>query len=206
MVGRRELLRSLALGATAVAAGCGAEDGPVTPEPSPEPTASPTRTRQPGPSPAARVLGASATAADGTRVTARRWTTFDRVEYETADGSGTVEPQRGRFLAYDFTITNTGEERLSAVRDSVFRLRFAGRDYRHVHDLRGVAFEAAVAGEGPRIRPLDWYDGLDPGASVRLQLVFDVPHRPRFRHYLAWDHPTAVADVERTVFLWPGAE
>lgn len=173
----------------------------------PEATASTTPTRRPGPVPSERVLGGSAVAADGTRVTARDWAAFDAVAYETADGSGSVEPERGRFLAYDFTIANTGEERLDAVRDSVLGLQLAGGDYRHVHDLRGVPFDAARQPEAdPAIRPLDWYEGLDPGASVRLQLVFDVPHRPRFRHYLAWDHPTAVAGLSGPVFLWPGGE
>lgn len=54
------------------------------------------------------------------------------------------------------------------------------------------------------IRLLAWYEGLDPGASARLQLVFDAPARPAFRHYLAWDHPRPVAGVAGEVYLWPG--
>jgi hypothetical protein len=153
------------------------------------------------------VLGRSATAADGTRVTARRWTAFDSVPYEGEDGTATVEPERGRFIAYDFVVENTDGERLPAVRDTAFRLQLAGGTYRHLHSLRGVPFDRLRQPEDePAIRPLAWYDGLDPGESARLQLVFDVPRRPRFRHYLAWDHPEPVAEFEGVVFLWPGGE
>lgn len=203
MLGRRALLRGLLPAGAVALAGCGADEGPATPEP----TVSASPTRRPGPVPAERVLGASATAADGTRVAAREWATFQEVAYETPDDSGTVAPERGRFLAYDFTIENTDDERLPAVLDTVFRLQLAGAEYRHVHDLRGAPFDAVRQPEAdPGIRPLDWYEGLDPGASARLQLVFDVPYRPRFRHYLAWDHPTTVAGLEGPVFLWPGGE
>jgi hypothetical protein len=203
---RRRLLGFLAAGTGVTLAGCGG--GPSDPDTgagpssflSATPTDSPTPTRRPGPAPDARVLGASATAADGTRVRADRWFSRATVEYETDDSAGRVEPTRGRFLGYDFTIMNVGDERLPTVRDSVFRLQLAGATFRHVHDLRGVPFSAVV--DAP-IEPLAWYDGLDPGASVSLQLVFDVPHRPRYRHYLAWDHPSSVEGFAGPVYLWP---
>jgi hypothetical protein len=211
MHSRRRVLRALAAGGIVALAGCGGGPGGSRDaggsSPAASPTAAPSPTRRPGPAPSERVLGAAATAADGTRVSARRWTAFESVEYEHEDGAGTatVEPQRGRFVAYDFLVENTGDERLPAVSDTVFRLQLAGGTYRHRHSLDGVAFDRVVEPDtGPGIRPLAWYDGLAPGASVSLQLVFDVPHRPRFRHYLAWDHPTPVAGVEGVVFLWPG--
>ncbi|WP_276260999.1 hypothetical protein [Haloglomus litoreum] len=206
MHSRRRVLRALAPGAALCVAGCSdGVDGDDSLAGTPTATASPSPTRRPGPAPAARVLGASATAADGTRVTARRWTAFASVSYEGEDGTASVDPERGRYLAYDFTIENTGDERLPAVRDTVFRLQLAGGIYRHLHSLRGVPFDRLRQPDGaPGIRPLVWYDGLAPGESVRLQLVFDVPHRPRFRHYLAWDHPEPVVDTEGVVSLWPG--
>jgi hypothetical protein len=207
MPSRRRVLRALAPAAALGVAGCGAEGDGEPATSTPTATATPSPTPRPGPAPASRVLGASATAADGTRVTARRWTAFESVPYEGEAGTATVDPERGRFLAYDFTVENTGDDELPAVRDTVFRLQLAGGTYRHVHTLRGVPFDRLRQPEDePRIRPLAWYDGLDPGESVRLQLVFDVPHRPRFRHYLAWDHPGPVAGSEGVVFLWPGGE
>jgi hypothetical protein len=115
-----------------------------------------------------------------------------------------VVPRRGRFVVYDFRLENVSEERLPAVRDSVFRLRVAGATFRHRHSLRGVPFSRVrQPEEEPQLRPLVWYDGLDPGASVGLQLVFDAPTRPAFRHYLAWDHPAPVAGHDGPVYLWP---
>jgi len=207
MPSRRRVLRTLAPGVATALAGCG--DGSTDAResggpPAASPTATPSPTRRPGPAPSERVLGASATAADGTRVTARRWTAFESVDYEREGGTATAEPRRGRFVAYDFLVENTGDERLPAVSDTVFRLQLAGGTYRHRHSLDGVAFDRVVEpDDGPGIRPLAWYDGLAPGASVSLQLVFDAPHRPRFRHYLAWDHPEPVAGIEGAVFLWP---
>jgi hypothetical protein len=161
-------------------------------------TDSPAPTRRSGPFPDERLLGRRATAADGIRIRADGWFSLAEVAYETGDGRATVESRRGRFVGYDFTLTNTGDERRPAVRDSRLRLGLAGGTYRHVHSLDGVSFSAVV--DAP-IEPLAWYEGLAPGESASLQLVFDVPHRPRFRHYLTWDHTTTVEGLDGPVYL-----
>lgn len=70
--------------------------------------------------------------------------------------------------------------------------------------LDGVQFGALDQPESePRIRDLTWYDGLDPGESASLQLVFEAPVRLDYRHYLVWNHSSPVEGASEPVYL-PG--
>lgn len=205
---RRRLLAAVAGAVGSVAlAGCSGRDAPSTRSPSPTTDSTPAGTPTPNPGivPPSRVFSPTARAADGHALTADRWFALDSVRYETDDGHDTVEPHADVFVGYEFRLANGGDARLETLPDSVFTLRVAGETFEHVHALRGrVAFARAdQPADEPRVRPLAWYEGLAPGESVRLQLVFDVPAFPRFRHYLAWAPSAAVEGREEPAYVHP---
>lgn len=202
-VRRREFLAGVS-GLSAAGAGCSGSEAPTaTPIPS---ASSRTPTPRPGSVPHQRTFAGTAVAADGTAVSARRWFALPDVRYRTDDGEyATVEPVRDRFVGYEFTVENRSEERLSALPDTRFTLRVADGTYEHVHALAGqVPFRRASQPDGePEIRPQSWYDWLGPGEPVELQLVFDAPAAPDYRHYLAWDHLVAVEGDDGPAYLFP---
>ncbi len=210
---RRVLLGALA--GTVGLAGCagdptsGSPSAGDSPAGSPKgtPTASATPTRAPGTVPPDRTVASEAVASDGLAARAERWFGLERVRYrdpDTGDLAWVGAPE-GRFVAYEFRLRNAGEESLPAVRDGRFRLRVAGTGYEHVHRLPGgVSFHSLAQPEGrPTIRSLAWYDGLAPGATVDLQLVFQAPVEPSHRHYLAWDPGAEVDGSSDPVYLYP---
>ncbi len=147
----------------------------------------------------------TARGADGHTLTVERWFALPSVRYRTDGSHERVEPFADRFVGYDFRLENVGNEPLDSLPDTEFTLRVAGETFDHVHALRGeVAFSRTDQPDGePEIRPLTWYETLEPGESARLQLVFDVPAFPEFRHYLAWDHRVAVEGRTEPAFLHP---
>lgn len=175
----------------------------VTASPAAEPSATPTP--NPGVVPPSRVFAPRARAADGYRLTADRWFALESVRYETEDGHDTVEPFADVFVGYEFRLANDGDAALDAIPDSELTLRVSGETFEHLHALgRGIEFTRADQPDGdPPIRPLAWFETLAPGESVRLQLVFDVPAFPNNRHYLAWDHATAVEGSEDPAYVYP---
>lgn len=199
-----------ALGAAALC-GCSSLSPTTTPTPSADPTpagtptATATPTPNPGVVPPSRVFSPTARAADDYALTAERWFALDSVRYETERGHETVEPFADRFVGYDFRLANDGDEPLDPLPDTEFTLRVAGETFEHVHALRGrIEFSRAdQPADAPELRPLAWYEPLDPGESAQLQLVYDVPAFPEFRHYLAWEHRVAVEGREEAAFLHP---
>lgn len=199
---RRALLATV--GAAAVA-GCSNEAPTRASSPTPESTPERTPTPDPGIVPPSRVFSPAARGADGYTLTAERWFALPSVRYRTDEGHATVEPFGDRFVGYDFRLGNDGEEPLDPLPDTEFTLRVAGETFEHVHALRGeVEFSRAdQPPEEATIEPLRWYEPLAPGDDARLQLVFDVPAFPEFRHYLAWDHRVAVGGRAEPAYLHP---
>ncbi|MCU4800076.1 hypothetical protein OB920_06800 [Halobacteria archaeon HArc-gm2] len=213
---RRSALAAFAsLGAGALA-GCSLDreelhDDPPTVQPSTEttertPTATATpqeSTPLPGDVPAERVVAGEAVDADGLAVTADRWFALEEIRYQDGDGHDTVTTDAGWFVAWEFTLRNRGDARLDALPDAVFELGVDGQRYAHVHTLPGgVRFEDIDQPDvEPEIRDLAWYGGLAPDEAVSLQLVYEAPVRPDYRHYLVWDHETTVDGSDEPVYL-----
>lgn len=198
--------RTLLAGLGAALAGCTGGEANTTSSPTGTPIDTPARTPNPGSVPPSRTVPGAAVADDGTAVTARRRFSLSEVRYLTIDsGPTTIEPRRDLFVGYDFVVENRGDDRLPAMPDTAFRLRLAGSTFEHVHALRGTVAFADVdqPDDEPEIRPLSWYEGLAPGESVDLQLVFDAVAAPDYRHYLEWDHSTPVDGADAPVYLYP---
>jgi hypothetical protein len=149
--------------------------------------------------PSERVFTDEAIAEYGVGVRANRW--FGR--RELSYGAVTVTSDRGWFVAYDFTIENHADGGVGALIDSTFTLRIDQATNQHIHEFPGGVPFSAIDGpaEGPRIRELEWYRGLEAGESVSMQLVFEAPVRTGFRHYLAWEPPSPVAGSTDPVYL-----
>jgi len=103
----------------------------------------------------------------------------------------------------EFTVANRGDDGVDSLPDSVFELRVDGETYAHIHEFPGgVQFDALDQPDSePQIRALAWYSGLDPGEAVSLQLVYEAPVRPDYRHYLAWDPRSPVEGASEPVYL-----
>lgn len=204
---RRRLLTTFAGVGSVCLTGCSGGETTPTDTPTPEPTPSGTPTPNPGIVPRSRAFVPTARASDGYALTAERWFALDVVRYETETGHDTVEPFEGVFVGYEFRLANGGTERLDPVPDTELTLQVAGETFEHVHALRGeIEFSRAdQPDDEPQIRPLVWYDPLAPGESARLQLVFDVPAFPAYRHYLAWDHEGTVEGADEPAYLYPTA-
>lgn len=198
-VGRRALLSGLAAGL----AGCSLPAGEPTETTTGTPTATPEPTPRPGSVPSERVYRDEAVTEGGIAVGAEWWMGFEELRYRTAEGETATVPLGEEWVvAYTFTLRNAGDRPHYPLVDSQFRLRVAGRTHEHVHELPGgVSFDSLEQEGEPRIRELAWYDRLVPGESAELQLVFVVPPRPEYRHYLVWDHGTTIDGREASVYL-----
>lgn len=214
---RRSALAALAAAGTTVIAGCSldreqihgdpATAAPVTDSARTTDTETgtpPASTPLPGNVPSDRVVDGEAVSEDGLGVTADRWFALEEVRYENDDGEQqTVTSDRGWFVAYEFTLRNHGDSRTDSLPDSVFELRVDGESYAHIHEFPdGVQFSALdQPSSEPQIRELAWYNGLDPDAAVSLQLVYEAPVQPDYRHYLAWDPDSSVEGASDPVYL-----
>lgn len=208
---RRSLLTVVASLGAAPLAGCSGDRDPssgatVTVERTTGTTTEITEassTPRPGTVPTDRVVTGEATSADSLGVTADRWFGLESVRYDDGDERRTATTDRGWFVAYEFTIHNLGESRTGALPDAEFKLRVDGETYEHIHEFPGgVPFDAVDQPDvEPRIRELAWYDGLDAGESVSLQLVYEAPIRLDVRHYLAWHHGEPVEGSTDPVYL-----
>lgn len=204
---RRTALGALA-GAAATAAGCNFVDPEPTggEETPPPPAADPDREVADS-VPESRQFSPSATADGGLTLEALGWHGHDRVRYAPEDGDGFefYEPPEGWVLAYDFALSNRGEEPLDAVTDYEFVLRVDGAEYDHRHALGdGVSLSQVNQPDGgAEIRRLTWYSELDPGERQRLQLVFEPSKLPDVAHYLVWYHDGPIEGAEAPAYLLP---
>jgi len=213
---RRSALAAIAAAGASVLAGCSLDreevhDDKPTVEPSNATTArSPTATGTPaeetplaGDVPTDRVVDGAAVSENDVAVTADRWFGLEELRYRDGDEHATVSTDEGWFVAWEFTIRNRGDERVDSLPDGVFELGVDGERYVHVHEFPGeVQFSQIDQPESePQIRELAWYEGLDPGEAVSLQLVYEAPVRPEYRHYLVWDHEASVDGSEDPVYL-----
>jgi hypothetical protein len=206
-VDRRTALTVLA-GAAAATAGCGF----VEPEPTgggeetpPPPAEDPDR-QVADSVPASRRFSPAATADSGLTLEALGWHGHDRVRYAPDDGDGFkfYEPPEGWVLAYDFALSNRGEEPLDAVTDYGFVLRVDGAEYDHRHALGDVSLSQVNQPDGEaEIRRLTWYSELDPGERKRLQLVFEASKAPDAAHYLVWYHGGQIEGADAPAYLLP---
>jgi len=128
------------------------------------------------------------------------------VAYRGSNGNTrTITSEIGQFIAYNFTLKNSSESSREPLPDSVFTLAIDGETLEHIHSFPGgVKFRDIEQEESePQIRPLAWYDTLQPGEGVSLQLVFEAPVKPEYRPYLVWDHGSEVAASTDPVYLRP---
>lgn len=218
---RRAALAAFAAAGSTVLSGCSLGSRAVHQEPStaekftetstptaddtPTATETSTPSRRRGDVPDDRVLEGAAVSDDGLELTADRWFAFERLPYSEGsdDETKTVTTDVGRFVAYEFTLRNVGKSEMDSVPDAEFLLGIDGETFDHVHSFPGdVPFDAIdQPSSQPRIRPLAWYDSLDPGEGVSLQLVYEAPVRPDYRHYLVWDHGSPVEGFLEPVYL-----
>lgn len=195
-VGRRALLVGLATGF----AGCSLPSE-ATRTTTGTPTTEPTP--RPGSVPADRVYRDEATTAGGLAIAAKWWAGFENLHYRGEGGETAAVPLGDEWVvAYTFTLRNTGDGPHYPLSDAQFLLRVAGEEHEHAHELPGGVSLDSLEQEGePRIRELSWYGRLVPGEAVELQLVFVVPPRPAYRHYLAWHHEATIDGSDAPVYL-----
>lgn len=188
--------RTVLVAVATLAAGCNATGGDDD---------APARTPVSGEPPADRQFDGRAVAADGHALTFRSYHALESVRYSASEGGyEAYEPAGGRVVVCNFELSNVGEEPVSAMADSRIRLRVDGEEYDHAHSLGGeIEFRQVDQPDGePSIRPLAWYERLEPGESVALQLVFEpVDCDPAAPHYLVWDHDVAVEGADDPVYL-----
>lgn len=209
---RRAFLHALGGAGAGAIAGCAADgDGGGEPEvsersPRGTPTAPPgtsTGTPKRGGVPEDRVVTGEAVSSDELGVRADRWFGLERLRYREGGETRTVTADDGWFVAYEFTVRNRGQSGVGSLPDHQFHLWVDGETYAHVHEFPGgVPFDALdQPPDQPTIRPIGWYSGLDAGDSASLQLVFAPPLRRDYRHYLEWDHDTAIEGADEPVYL-----